>query len=434
MKRHLLAISIAFILLTTTVLAWSPENCRSCHGDNYEIWNASAHAESLKAESGLVIDIESCTECHLESGFKEKWGRGDIDEAIEPITCEVCHRPPEGGYDAHIAEPPTFRPEVNLSAEICGSCHKGERHPIIEEWNEYAKEGFDMQTMASHSEPTDIAEPYILDREISCVACKSTDGAILNLEEPEVYELNEEELPEPLDVEEWRITCVACHDPHSTNLWIEDGIELCSNCHNSEGAEPDGSTTIVHHPQWEMFHDSELATGEGHPTMLECSDCHMASIPFNETSKTGAVSGHTFNYNAELLSDPQSTNGCYECHKTSLQPIVEAKQEIISEKLEELEILKENASIALEEMNETPAYENNRINYNNALFYMSSVESDGSLGIHNTEKALEHLETSEELFNSVINAEEEIAGPGFESPFLIAGLIAAVYLIRRKYQ
>ncbi|MFP4655185.1 MAG: multiheme c-type cytochrome [Methanohalobium sp.] len=88
-----------------TSMAWSPETCKDCHTGYYEMWNTSKHAESLKAAGGNVLNIDECTECHLESSIKENWNREDVEGTIEPITCEICHSPPEGGYDAHIDNP-----------------------------------------------------------------------------------------------------------------------------------------------------------------------------------------------------------------------------------------------------------------------------------------------------------------------------------------
>jgi hypothetical protein len=90
-----------------------------------------------------------------------------VETTIEPITCEVCHRPPETGYDSHIDNPSSHIPKVNLSAGMCGNCHTDSHHPIIDEWDEYSYKKFDMESMASHSEPTDVAETFILERDNS---------------------------------------------------------------------------------------------------------------------------------------------------------------------------------------------------------------------------------------------------------------------------
>ncbi|WP_268865958.1 multiheme c-type cytochrome [Methanolobus vulcani] len=418
-------------MLCTISEAWQPETCKNCHLEMYEKWNASAHAESLKAAGGSVLNIEECTKCHLESSIKETWGREDVETTIEPVTCEVCHNPPAEGYDAHISEPSYYAPEVNFSAEMCGNCHRGEHHPVIEEWNEFNDTNFNITTMSSHSEPTDIAEPYILGRDKSCVSCKATDGAIPNLEDPDVFGLNLHEVPEPSDVSEWRIACVACHEPHSAGYWIEDDVLLCGNCHNSEHAAPDGQTTRVLHPQWEMYNGSIYDTGI-HPIDIGCSNCHMAMQEYNDTTEESAITGHTFGFKPEILFSSNATNGCYDCHQEVFIPVVEAKQELIIGRINDLEATRINANKSLEELNGTLEYDAALTDYNNAVFYLEAVKTDGSHGIHNMEKASDYLDTSGELFDSVIERQATISEPGFELILAVIGLLTALWIVKKR--
>ncbi|WP_394698004.1 ammonia-forming cytochrome c nitrite reductase subunit c552 [uncultured Methanolobus sp.] len=418
-------------MFTSTSVAWQPETCKSCHLEKYEMWNESAHAESLKAAGGSVVDIETCTECHLESSIKEVWGREDVETTIEPITCEVCHHPPAEGYDAHLNDPSAHLPEVDLSAEMCGNCHMGSHHPIIEEWDEFQTSDFNISSMASHSEPTDIAEPFILGSDKSCVSCKATDGAIPNLADPEVYGLNLDEVPEASEVSEWRITCVACHEPHSAGYWIEDEVLLCGNCHNSEHASPDGMTISVHHPNWEMYNSSIYDTGL-HPGNIGCSDCHMAMKEYNDTTGEPAITGHTFDFEPELLFSPKASNECYNCHKEAFVSVVNEKQDLVAGRLDNLETLKTNATASLERLNGTSTYDTALTDYNNAVFYMETVKADGSYGIHNMEKATEYINNSDRLFNSVVGRQAAVSQPGFEAIFGVIGLLAAFQIIRRR--
>jgi hypothetical protein len=429
--KYIFPALVILILFSTTSAAWQPETCKSCHLEIYEKWNASAHAESLKAAGGSVLNIEECTKCHLESSIKETWGREDVETMVEPVTCEVCHNPPAEGYDAHINEPSFYALEVTLSAEMCGNCHRDEHHPIFEEWDEFNNTDFNITTMESHSEPTDIAEPYILDRDKSCVSCKSTDGAIPNLEDPDIFGLNLNEVPEPSEVSEWRITCVACHEPHSASYRIEDDVLLCGNCHNSEHAVPDGQTTRILHPQWEMYNGSIYNTGI-HPIDIGCSDCHMAMQEFNDTTEEPAITGHTFDFKSEILFSPNATNGCYDCHQEVFIPVVEAKQKLIARRINDLEATRINASESLEELNGTHTYDAALADYNNAVFYLEAVKADGSHGIHNTERASEYLDNSGELFDSVVERQAAISEPGFELILAVIGLLAALWTMKKR--
>ncbi|KXB00302.1 hypothetical protein AKJ40_01565, partial [candidate division MSBL1 archaeon SCGC-AAA259M10] len=292
-------------------------------------------------------------------------------------------------------------PEVNLSAELCGNCHTDSHHPTIDEWNEYESEDFDSETEASHSEPT---ESYA--KSEGCVACKSTDGAIKNLEKSGVFNLNEEELPSPDVVKEWRITCVACHEPHAAELRVEDESKLCGNCHNSEmeKLEPDGETTTVHHSQWGMYKDSDWTTGRGHP-QLGCPNCHMATRSIDEEAGIPANTGHTFDVNAELLGSEYLTGEvkCENCHQ-DLATTIEEKQAIVEEKISSIESLKEEATSAIKAENNSELVST----YNNGLFYLSFVEHDASTGIHNFSKTISTLQKSYSMLHQAKNGAEKL--------------------------
>lgn len=340
------------------------------------------------------------------------------------------------------------QPEVDISPGLCENCHGGASHgAVIKEWDEYSSPGFNKQATLSHSEPTDVAEPSVPGSGKSCVSCKSSDGAVPNLAAPEIYNLNESALPEPAAFTEWRITCTACHNPHTTALRVEDEVQLCANCHNGREAEADGVPREYFYPSWEMYSGSDFATGV-HPVELTCTDCHMAQKPAGESTNEPASSGHTFNFDPALLSDPETENGCFACHEENLASLVADRQENISEELKALGQLEENAGEALETANGTENYPELKEAYNNALFDIAYVENDGSLGIHNMEQASSHLETARVLLKNVTGtaepgaAEEELTGepeepaskavPGFGAAIAFAGVIGALYLRRMK--
>jgi len=386
--RSVVVVTTVLLFLTTVVGAVDFEECGDCHGDIYAVWSSSPHGSA---------------------------------------SCDICHTASPGGFDAHISAPFTSSPDVSLSAEVCGDCHSG----VYDEWNEFGEADFDMESIASHSEPTDVAEPYVLDREASCTACKSTDGGILNIADAEPYALDEEGVHELEVVSEWAISCAACHDPHDTGPRIDDSILLCGNCHNTEGVVMDGNTPVVRHAQWELVSTSGYVDGT-HPTSIGCVDCHMVQISTDEVVETG----HTFDFDAELLSNPDSGNNCSLCHQSSLPSLIEEKQAPIESHISSLNSLEETAGNALESINGTDAYEEQRANYNNGQFYLTKIENDGSLGIHNLETATNDLVASEELFNKVIiaGAGSDDAGepvPGF-SAFISIALFAAVAFIVRK--
>jgi formate-dependent nitrite reductase cytochrome c552 subunit len=194
------------------------------------------------------------------------------------------------------------------------------------------------------------------------------------------------------------------------------------------GATADGMTTEIHHPNWEMYNDSIYNTGN-HPE-VGCLDCHMASREYNDT--THEIAGHTFDYEPELLFSLESSGECYDCHDEEFAEVIETRQDLIAQRIEELKSVQNNASVALENLNGTASYETKLEDYNNAVFYMHFVEEDGCLGIHNMEKANEYLDKSEKLFNSVTETEEPVEQPGFEAIVAVFGLMFMFWVARRR--
>ena len=396
----ILSVLIFFIINSTTiVMATSAGDCRECHLDNYNKWNDSPH-------------------------YTKPFVNNTNEEVVsDSPECEICHQAPIKGFEAHITTPSEAIPGSNISVELCGNCHTGQHEGVYMEWNEYDNENFDFGTMESHSEPSAIDEGEVL-KSSTCVSCKSTEGAILNIEDGDIYDQSEDIMPEPEDITEWRITCVACHEPHSTELRITS-TQLCASCHNSGASVPDGNTTIVRYAQWEMYNGS-IYTNDVHAVELECVDCHMATMI--EENKT-TITGHSFDIQPLLLSDPNSgnickkchvvshdgtpvDNECDDCHDISLSNIIAVDQKYIRSRLQMLEVLEENASIALTMINDSSGYQKQFENYNNALFYMNEVESDGSFGVHNMERATDDLDMAESLFNSVIEEATGISDRG----------------------
>lgn len=121
----------------------NPAMCGECHTETYEAWQDSGHAEALSEGSAKtkIRFQEECARCHVESSIKS---REDIDfqthaievgKVDEPVTCEVCHAPPEDGWFDHFAKggdllaPNGTGPhggedaQVRAPQEVCTACH-----------------------------------------------------------------------------------------------------------------------------------------------------------------------------------------------------------------------------------------------------------------------------------------------------------------------
>jgi hypothetical protein len=118
----LIIISLSGIVLlgaNTMVTAQSvddyigPTTCQTCHPDNYDEWDGTAHSnafmdEAFQNEWQSQGSPSECLECHT-TGFDAASG----EYAFEGVTCESCH-------DVGLTM------AKNTASELCGSCHTGE--------------------------------------------------------------------------------------------------------------------------------------------------------------------------------------------------------------------------------------------------------------------------------------------------------------------
>jgi hypothetical protein len=118
----LITISLSGILLlgaSSVVKAQSIEDyvgpiiCQTCHSDNYDEWDGTAHSkaftdEAFQSEWQAQGSPSECLECHT-TGYDDTSG----EYAFEGVTCESCH---EAG----------LLMVKNTASELCGSCHTGE--------------------------------------------------------------------------------------------------------------------------------------------------------------------------------------------------------------------------------------------------------------------------------------------------------------------
>jgi predicted CXXCH cytochrome family protein len=426
------AFAIAIVLMAIPAVianAASTEECKKCHEDEYKAWNLSAHYDN----DGIIFGKpgpEACIFCHFGSTprlYSVMYG----EVSAESPVCEMCHKPPVNGFTTHITTPSEAVPPQNLSAEVCEDCHTKPHHIIYEEWNEYNNSDYDSSSMESHSEP-------------------SENGT---------YMQN--------NGSESRVTCVMCHEPHSAQLRM-DAQELCESCHSYEIVQEteENNSDFYGGPQWEMYNGSIYTNGV-HAVNLKCIDCHMATI-IDENGEQKLVTGHSFNFDPVLLSDPDSGNickkchvtgheeipesgDCNECHEVSLANITSSRQEITASKLQELEILQENASTILLTSESNESLEKLTADYNEAISYIEFVKTDGSLGMHNSERTEEELAKAEIILRSITGEENpdievedvEIAGKeeqnentvvgtGIADLFLIISLTATVMAMSKK--
>ncbi len=160
----------------------SPDDCASCHEEQYQAWVGSNHA-------GALSDPE----------FIEAWTR-----AGKPIYCYSCHTtgydPVDSTYDyegvgclaCHDFATESGVPHMTIdrSSERCGTCHNGTHAPAYDEW-----------LVSDHATMN-----------IVCDDCHQTHSTELRLEDPTELCTSCHQMDNPGDVHAQE--GMACHDCH----------------------------------------------------------------------------------------------------------------------------------------------------------------------------------------------------------------------------
>lgn len=396
-------------------------DCSACHGDETPMAN------------GGVTNPDTCAGCHgdLVTPFKQS-AHGTPDSHAGPADCTTCHTAPEDSWFMHFRAGPhgdqnpgvSMAPEDTCAQAGChgygnegeipdgkeaGVTHTSKYHPEYGEWNETEDAGWTSE-MVSHSEPT---ESFVRSEE--CSPCHGThEGVFANIEDaPGIFEYAHDSQPAPEEVDEWRITCAACHEPHTIMEGgdtlrgdFEKGSELCGQCHNAEiGSELQaGGHTEVHHSMWEMYSRSKFFDASGSHPELECYNCHMASLdrPGHSDDAAARKMGHEFEVNTTRLMMEElwveEDKKCYQCHQ-DLEATISDQHTIVSNQIETAASMREEANSTVYEL-ELQDNEQLTSELQEGTFWLNFVEAAGS-GIHNPEMSTERLRGAMERFDNV---------------------------------
>ena len=247
----------------------------------------------------------SCADCHDEvaAGMKnqihmriksfEVYGR--------EVGCVGCH----GDGTAHMEEgdPALIRTFQKADDnKVCIECHQNKNHP---DWasSTHAMEGIlctDCHTIHTRNNPMD-----------TCKKCHA-----------DVY--GQFRLPNHHPVREGKMSCVSCHDPHSSNemmLKTSTGRvnDLCYTCHQDK----EGPFVFEHEPVEEdctLCHLSHGSVAENLLTAQEpmlCLQCHDLHFHAGLTSPDGPVDvGGTEYQNPYGVNsmNVSMTSRCSQCH------------------------------------------------------------------------------------------------------------------------
>ena len=354
--------------------------CTFCHDgvsapDKFTEWAQSGHAEIFTNNLDTSTHYgSSCFACHLV-GFEPTAENNGADDAsdfqdfmdaglintpgdnwsavlaqfpetarLANIQCENCHGPQDSL--AHGFAPPLGEPRVDLSANVCATCH-GEplRHARFQQWQ--------LSAHANYALAIDEGESG------SCSRCHTANGFLKWL--PVL--LDDDPLTDPLAniTVDWAVddthpqTCATCHDPHAEGTTTGVGTDatvrisgdtppliagfqvtdvgrgaICMTCHNSRrGLHNDdlfddfyGTGEAVRAPHGSA--QTDVLVGQnaylvsipmpgGHASIEDsCVACHMTvTEPPSLLSYNQGGTNHTFFASREI---------CSECHSPQLDP------------------------------------------------------------------------------------------------------------------
>lgn len=343
--------------------------CGRCHFNFLDEWKEARHPSALETLVGAKQDSTPlCLPCHTV-GFK-KGGFVSTDKTAElgGVQCENCHTK---GLD-HSQKPSTAKiPESSLSADTCTGCHQGTHHPTGVEWasSAHAKslEGLKQSKFAKDE----------------CLLCHSAD-----------YRLAPAGEKPGLKQAKFAITCPTCHNPHTGELRLTRE-EVCTNCHNAEGAIP---PQPVHHPTRELFLGEAVKdSGVARPPVfakhvgnnVTCVDCHMSTSAF-VSEQQPAVTGHFYTLRPEA---------CINCHSEWTVPVaikqIQALQAPTVKLLAELEPRIAEAKAKLDSLKKAGKnVKKIQPSLDVAVFDYDFVKTEPSKGFHNPSYAEAMLNTS----------------------------------------
>ncbi|MGC9940474.1 MAG: multiheme c-type cytochrome [Verrucomicrobiota bacterium] len=335
------------------------------------------------------------------------------------VQCESCHGP----GSAHVSllgdtNNPNW-PSISVSEAVgdCNQCHDAAPY------HAYGTEWLNSVHAVTTTDPAGNA---------SCVGCHTAYGFIARVGG----------ITNNVNLSYMPIDCQACHEPHGAtvptnnphmirtlaSVTLQDGTVvtnggeglLCMECHQSREKAATAATTYASHfgphhgPQADML---EGVNGYNYGGVIPSSDhasisntcvaCHMQIIPSSDPGFLHAGS-HTFEvaWNSGGTNSPEYlTAACQQCHGSAVTsfdfPVENFAGSGVSQGVQtQVQTLLNNLALLL------PGGENNVINNTvtpaaswtapqlEAAYNYLFVQSDGSLGVHNTAYAVGLLQAS----------------------------------------
>ncbi len=283
--------------LATPYWGADPEDCISCHPDEYNNWSTTAHAthvveaNATHVRIGAFLEISytifnaSCSQCHT-TGWDDTGGIPTYDAL--GVNCFACHN--------------TTSPYLDYSGNACATCHTGSSpaHPY-----QYAP----WENSAHANSLTDLRTSGYASSD--CMHCMSTEGFV---DQEGYFDPEGDYNP---------VSCPACHSMHGN--WSLSGpymiramnaTQLCGKCH---------TTTYT---TW--------FGGTHHLMGLTCIDCHGYDLTDTLDVDTYFLN-HTFVVKPDLACG-QPNSGCHEDNLDWVLAQLEVIQDTFQSLADEIEI------------------------------------------------------------------------------------------------
>lgn len=345
--------------------------CALCHEEKTFGWRETRHATALTTLQESSSYSDECRPCHTTGwdeedslyGADDAWAAANQDTLIyRDVQCETCHGPASQHNNPYIDHPTDvlMADDSELwDAQLCGRCHQETHHPFYEEWQQSAHSGSLFGSVG------------VVETNENCVRCHVAQSFQRWISSGETDFIPEQ--PQP-------ITCQACHTAHSKDnpgqlrLPLGQNI-ICAKCHNAKDAVPgDFNFVTEDHATWEIFtgtlgftYPGQTYVNSAHTTVLAeqaCVACHVHRTPY-VSEQIPMKTGHTFEPRIEA---------CQQCHSGATDFDIYGVQTEIQGLIDQLQA----------EINSAGASDQTTDSYGNALFILKAMESEGSLGIHNT--------------------------------------------------
>jgi len=405
--------------------------CSVCHNNIHATWSQTLHARAYETleKIGQQNNAE-CVGCHTV-GYGEPGGwvdRATTDD-LAGVGCEACHGP--AADHANNVSDESLRPQINISASVCGRCHTGAHQPNFDDW-----------TLSHHA----AVEPLLVPRFASgaspylnaCGKCHSGDyfyHAILQGETvPDTF------LQGRTAEQMAGITCAICHNPHARTgnaAAPEDGrdyqlrypqikyttptntlaaaqdpsrFNLCGQCHHARQVVWTDSAREPHPSDQVNVFFGEMPLPDSDPTPIvpsrssvhlntpeQCSTCHV----FRRQAQGGvapSISGHTFEVNFEACAACHGSKEIGQAKLEGLAAELDFRAELVKEALDEWGTLNnvENKGVLSWEYTSEggPAAAGQALipdNIKKARYIYYYVISGGGNGVHNPDYVREAL-------------------------------------------